>query len=240
MTENSIAHAIDLIKSGNKEEGKNLLIQQIINDPYNEEAWLWMSSASSGEERITCLQKALEINPDNDHARKMLDKYTAAPTHPDKAKTSTKSTITADLDEDVIFAPDPGLVFLVHILPWLIFLAFLVLMAVTIEDWLQTWHKIILIAAGLLIGLLIMIRKMSVFKVRLTTTGLLAPQFFILPALKQELPYADIDLKRTATALGFIGYYRIRSHQGDAVYLIGYSEETLLRLASLIRYYQSQ
>ena len=241
MAENSVEYAIDLIKSGKKEEGRNLLIELIIHDPYNEEAWLWMSSASSGAERIDCLQKALEINPQNEHAQTMLNKLTAGDSEEDGSKKLASAEIKENqVEEEMVFSPDMGIVFLVHILPGIIFLAYAAIWAVTLEGWLTTQTIIVMVSASIILCVLLMLRKMSVFKVRLTPNGLEGPLFFIQVWLKHEIPIRDIDLKKTGTALGFLGYYRIHSYEGASVYLIGYSEETLIQIASLIRYYQAQ
>lgn len=65
---------IQAAKAGEKENARDLLQQSIRLDPQNEAAWLWLASvARDNRERLFCLQKLLEINPQNETARKALD-----------------------------------------------------------------------------------------------------------------------------------------------------------------------
>lgn len=73
MNNDPLQQAIAAIKSGNTTTGKRLLIGVLQNEPFNETAWLWMSSAyTSLEQRRVCLRRVLEINPDNASARRGL------------------------------------------------------------------------------------------------------------------------------------------------------------------------
>lgn len=72
---------IQAAKAGQKEEARQLLQQSIRMEPDNEAAWLWLASvARDNRERVFCLQKLLEINPQNETARKALEAATPAPT----------------------------------------------------------------------------------------------------------------------------------------------------------------
>jgi tetratricopeptide (TPR) repeat protein len=54
-------------KAGQKDEARRLLQQSIRLEPDNEAAWLWMASiAAERRERLFCLYKLLEINPNNE------------------------------------------------------------------------------------------------------------------------------------------------------------------------------
>src|SRR5512141_1108704 len=65
--------AITAIRSGRKEEGRQLLNLLIQQNPNNEMAWLWMSSVvNTDEQRARCLYHVLAINPDNELARRGL------------------------------------------------------------------------------------------------------------------------------------------------------------------------
>lgn len=60
-------------KSGDKDTARQLLQQSIRLEPNNEAAWLWLASvARDAREKTFCLQKLLEINPQNETARKAL------------------------------------------------------------------------------------------------------------------------------------------------------------------------
>lgn len=69
----SLELAITAIRSGRKEEGRQLLNLLIQQNPNNEMAWLWMSSVvNNDEQRARCLYHVLAINPDNTIARRGL------------------------------------------------------------------------------------------------------------------------------------------------------------------------
>ena len=65
--------AIEAINSGNKQSGRWLLTDLLNDDPYHEEAWLWLTLVvDTDEERIQCLEQVLAINPQNEDARREL------------------------------------------------------------------------------------------------------------------------------------------------------------------------
>jgi hypothetical protein len=69
----SLELAITAIRSGRKEEGRQLLNLLIQQNPNDEQAWLWMSSVvNTDEQRARCLYHVLAINPINEVARKGL------------------------------------------------------------------------------------------------------------------------------------------------------------------------
>jgi len=69
----SLELAITAIRSGRKEEGRQLLNLLIQQNPNDEQAWLWMSSVvNTDEQRARCLYHVLAINPTNEVARKGL------------------------------------------------------------------------------------------------------------------------------------------------------------------------
>lgn len=78
-----LQQAIAAIKAGDKETGKQLLIEVLKEYRRNENAWLWMTQVvSTKDERIKCLQNVLKINPDNEKAKRGLAKLTQAETQP--------------------------------------------------------------------------------------------------------------------------------------------------------------
>lgn len=63
--------AITVIKAGDKQTGRQLLIEILKSEPHNENAWLWMTQVvSKKDEKIKCLEQVLKINPDNEIAQK--------------------------------------------------------------------------------------------------------------------------------------------------------------------------
>lgn len=74
MSEQSLLErAIAAARAGRQDEVRQLLEQVLQANPYNEQAWLWMSGvAETDAERIGCLQQALALNPENTAARQRL------------------------------------------------------------------------------------------------------------------------------------------------------------------------
>ena len=69
----SLELAVTAIRSGRKEEGRQLLNLLIQQNPNDEMAWLWMSSVvNTDEQRARCLYHVLAINPDNELAQRGL------------------------------------------------------------------------------------------------------------------------------------------------------------------------
>ena len=89
-------------KAGQKDQARQLLQQSLRIDPANEAAWLWLTSVARDQrERLFCLQKLLEINPNNEMGlqslrqlgltREQLAQQTQTPTQP-AAKVSRLTT----------------------------------------------------------------------------------------------------------------------------------------------------
>lgn len=69
----SLELAISAIRSGRKDEGRQLLNLLIQRNPNDDKAWLWMSSVvDTDEQRARCLYHVLAINPGSDLARRGL------------------------------------------------------------------------------------------------------------------------------------------------------------------------
>lgn len=67
--------AIDVIKSGDTKKGRSLLAKILKEDARNEQAWLWMAAViDERAKQVYCLQKVLEINPNNLTAQNRLAK----------------------------------------------------------------------------------------------------------------------------------------------------------------------
>lgn len=72
MPNNKLQDAIMLIKAGDKSKALALLTEILKDDPRNENAWLWLSTLATGDKQRRCLEKVLEINPNNEQARQEL------------------------------------------------------------------------------------------------------------------------------------------------------------------------
>lgn len=68
-TSEILQQAVAAIKSGEKERGKQLLVEVIDQDEDNEIAWLWMTRCVTDRDvKRGCFERVLAINPDNKHA----------------------------------------------------------------------------------------------------------------------------------------------------------------------------
>ena len=75
----ALQYAVAAIGRGDLASGKQILLRILRSNPYNEKAWLWLSSVyTSIEQRKLCLQHVLTINPDNQAARRGLAQLNAS------------------------------------------------------------------------------------------------------------------------------------------------------------------
>ncbi|MBC8098212.1 MAG: PD40 domain-containing protein [Armatimonadetes bacterium] len=76
--QSTLRAGVDAAKRGDRTTARRLLEEVIAADDNNELAWLWLASAvTSVAERRTCLERVLQINPDNARAREALEKLGA-------------------------------------------------------------------------------------------------------------------------------------------------------------------
>lgn len=69
----ALAEAIAAIRAGDKETGRELILDVLEDDPRNETAWTWACDvAETTEEVIHCLGQILSVNPSNEAARRHL------------------------------------------------------------------------------------------------------------------------------------------------------------------------
>jgi hypothetical protein len=70
-----VAQAIEFIRAGNRSEAGKILSDYVHENPEDDDAWTWLSACvKEPEQKIFCLNKALQINPANNRARTALDK----------------------------------------------------------------------------------------------------------------------------------------------------------------------
>jgi hypothetical protein len=68
-----VKEGVRLFKANKKAEARSIWEQVTELDPYNEQAWLWLSAVvESVEDQRVCLENVLYINPDNPNAKKGL------------------------------------------------------------------------------------------------------------------------------------------------------------------------
>ncbi|MCB0192562.1 MAG: hypothetical protein KDJ65_11515 [Anaerolineae bacterium] len=81
MPNNKLKQAITSIKSGDKTTGQRILAEVIKSNPSNEIAWLWMASVlDEPHKKKKCFQSVLQINPNNELAKKGLAQFETTPT----------------------------------------------------------------------------------------------------------------------------------------------------------------
>jgi Flp pilus assembly protein TadD len=68
-----LREGIQAARANNKERARQFLREVTRLDTGNEHAWLWLAGViETPQEALSCLQRVLEINPDNAAARKGL------------------------------------------------------------------------------------------------------------------------------------------------------------------------
>ena len=70
----TLDEAIQVIRMGDREEGRRLLEEILEADEGNEEIWLWLTTVvDTDEDREVCLENVLALNPNNAVAQKSLE-----------------------------------------------------------------------------------------------------------------------------------------------------------------------
>ncbi len=70
----TLDEAVEYIRMGDKETGRQMLEEILETDENNEEIWLWLSSVvETDEDREICLENVLALDPDNIVAQKGLE-----------------------------------------------------------------------------------------------------------------------------------------------------------------------
>ncbi|MCB9099997.1 MAG: hypothetical protein H6632_10685 [Anaerolineales bacterium] len=70
----TLQEAIQHIRMGNREEGRQILEELLETQEENEDVWLWLTSVvDSDEDREICLENVLALNPNNTVARRGME-----------------------------------------------------------------------------------------------------------------------------------------------------------------------
>lgn len=90
MTKERFNQAIQLIKSGEVERARPILLELLKTDPHNEAAWLWLvQSLPTPAQRIAALEQCLKLNPNSQRA-----KWGLAQLKPREASLAAKPPLT--------------------------------------------------------------------------------------------------------------------------------------------------
>ena len=88
--------AVAAARAGRKAEARRLLETILEADERNEQAWLWLGAVvDDPQERITCLENVLALNPNNETARRGLAALRAA-SPPPASPISDQPSTTSD------------------------------------------------------------------------------------------------------------------------------------------------
>lgn len=61
-------------ENGDREKARSVFLKIVEDDPYNEDAWMWLCDLVDGlEDRIIALENVLTVNPYNNNARTLLE-----------------------------------------------------------------------------------------------------------------------------------------------------------------------
>lgn len=96
-------HGIEALKRGDRLGARDLLNQAVSENPENVLAWLWLSGAvDSDEQRIDCLLRVLQIDPENQAAVRGLEKLSsrALATVSNKSSIANEPTAETTVPED--------------------------------------------------------------------------------------------------------------------------------------------
>ena len=68
-----LREAVVAVKKGDRAVARTLLREIVHSDPRNPQAWLWMAGVAESVAEVThCLEKVLEVEPDNQMANERL------------------------------------------------------------------------------------------------------------------------------------------------------------------------
>ena len=85
QADRKLKEGIVALKAARKVAARHLLKESVNLDPSNWKAWLWLSrSVENEEEQVACLEKSLELNPNNELAQQELAVLRPPPKPTDK------------------------------------------------------------------------------------------------------------------------------------------------------------
>lgn len=99
MGDEFLEYAINLVKNGNFKRAENILLGLLSQDKKNEDAWWWLHfCVKTDMQKVDCLQKILDINPENKGATLALAWLTAGTIEIQSDQDGEESLISLDKD----------------------------------------------------------------------------------------------------------------------------------------------
>lgn len=99
-----LQESITAVKSGESQKARELLLRVLKVDDHHEKAWLWLSAVvDTDEERRTCLENVLAVNPHNNVAQAGLAKLGAEPAAALKRYTVRREKTPVSLASAVLY-----------------------------------------------------------------------------------------------------------------------------------------
>lgn len=103
-----LEQGIEAAKRGDRATGRRLLEQVIEKEPANELAWIWLASCvNTLKERQDCLERVLQINPDNARAKQALSALSGQQVKSDAGSGVKKESIAQLRGERKAQSPKP-------------------------------------------------------------------------------------------------------------------------------------
>ena len=109
---------IEAARAGQKDEARRLLQHSLRLESANDNAWLWLASvAKDKRERLLCLQKVLELNPQNEMGLKAVQAMGIDPARLLPERQTIDDTLISEDDAELEGVPIPTQEFLAAALP---------------------------------------------------------------------------------------------------------------------------
>jgi hypothetical protein len=228
MSADKLQQAITLIKSGDKKSGQNLLVDIVNANPKNEIAWLWLASVVSEDKKVFCLEKALSINPNNPQARQYLEKLKPG-------KPVQPGPVAQPFSTKVVFKPNISKI----IVSWLTmsFIVIVLILLSTLNDPTDFVGYLLVIFVALFQTFIfnIIFYNLPYFKIEINQPYLSGPRSLGMGWARAKILIDDINLKNTNSTFGWIGFYLIKSRQGEKISLWGFDEKQFIKLMDLLK-----
>lgn len=252
--------AISLIKVGNRKDAYKLLSEILRSDPNNEKAWLWMTAVVDENKRRFCLEKILDINPNNQQAKQGLAKLDKikSPTPQASSGTQLSRDQTPPTNKplatttDVLGIKDEkrkrfDKVTLKPTISKIFDISVTITVVVLIIILLSSWDEFPDILSFLVVVIVTLIRtivfsfiffKLPYFKIEINNSHLIGPKSLGVGWQRIRIPISDIDIKSINSTFQWLGFYVMKSFRGKKLYIWGFDENQFDKLIGSLEEYK--